>query len=114
MHVYTCHYHMSQQYSPNCYIMGVCLVQMDKASTVVDAVLYVQEFEMQSKKLKAEIAGLEASLAGPKICHQGQPEICKKNICQEPKTSPPIPWEILQLKIISWRITFRPHRNIIC
>lgn len=37
---------------------------MDKASIVADAVLYVQELQMLAKKLKAEIASLEASLTG--------------------------------------------------
>lgn len=37
---------------------------MDKASIIGDAVRYVQDLQMQAKKLKAEIAGLEASLAG--------------------------------------------------
>ncbi|KAJ4725009.1 transcription factor FER-LIKE IRON DEFICIENCY-INDUCED TRANSCRIPTION FACTOR [Melia azedarach] len=40
------------------------ITKMDKASIVGDAVLYVQELQMKAKKLKAEIAGLEASLAG--------------------------------------------------
>ena len=35
---------------------------MDKASIVGDAVLYVQQLQMQAKKLKAEIAGLESSM----------------------------------------------------
>lgn len=35
---------------------------MDKASIVGDAVSYVQELQMQAKKIKAEIEGLEASL----------------------------------------------------
>ena len=35
---------------------------MDKASIVGDAVAYVQELQSQAKKLKADIAGLEASL----------------------------------------------------
>lgn len=37
-------------------------MQMDKASIVGDALLYVQDMQMQAKKLKAEIAELEASL----------------------------------------------------
>lgn len=37
---------------------------MDKASIVGDSVLYVQDLQKQAKKLKAEIASLEASLAG--------------------------------------------------
>lgn len=39
-------------------------VQMDKASIVGDAVLYVQDLQMKAKKLKTEIADLEASLTG--------------------------------------------------
>ncbi|XP_030505624.2 transcription factor FER-LIKE IRON DEFICIENCY-INDUCED TRANSCRIPTION FACTOR [Cannabis sativa] len=38
------------------------ITKMDKASIVGDAVLYVQDLQTQSKKLKAEIASLEASL----------------------------------------------------
>ncbi|CAN8247225.1 unnamed protein product [Cochlearia groenlandica] len=38
------------------------ITKMDKASIVGDAVLYVQELQSQAKKLKADIAGLEASL----------------------------------------------------
>ncbi|KAJ4971539.1 hypothetical protein NE237_004638 [Protea cynaroides] len=38
------------------------ITKMDKASIVGDAVLYVQEMQMEAKKLKAEIAGLESSL----------------------------------------------------
>ncbi|KAG8371255.1 hypothetical protein BUALT_Bualt13G0068600 [Buddleja alternifolia] len=40
------------------------ITKMDKASIVGDAVLYVQDLQMQAKKLKSEIAGLESSLAG--------------------------------------------------
>lgn len=43
------------------------ITKMDKASIVGDAVLYVEDLQMQAKKLKADIANLEASLAG---CHQ--------------------------------------------
>ncbi|XP_062083561.1 transcription factor FER-LIKE IRON DEFICIENCY-INDUCED TRANSCRIPTION FACTOR-like [Humulus lupulus] len=39
------------------------ITKMDKASIVGDAVLYVQDLQTKSKKLKAEIASLEASLA---------------------------------------------------
>ncbi|KAF3512903.1 hypothetical protein F2Q69_00002417 [Brassica cretica] len=38
------------------------ITKMDKASIVGDAVAYVQELQSQAKKLKADIAGLEASL----------------------------------------------------
>lgn len=41
---------------------------MDKASIVGDAVLYVQELQRQTKKLKTEIASLESSsLAGESL-----------------------------------------------
>ncbi|XWS28671.1 hypothetical protein CRYUN_Cryun25bG0091100 [Craigia yunnanensis] len=40
------------------------ITKMDKASIIGDAVLYVQDLQIQAKKLKGEIAGLEASLAG--------------------------------------------------
>ncbi|WCJ41594.1 basic helix-loop-helix (bHLH) DNA-binding superfamily protein [Euphorbia peplus] len=38
------------------------ITKMDKASIIGDAVLYVQELQMQAKKLKSEILGLETSL----------------------------------------------------
>lgn len=37
------------------------MLQMDKASIVGDAVLYVQELQKQAKKLRSEIAGLDSS-----------------------------------------------------
>ncbi|KAJ7947886.1 FER-like iron deficiency-induced transcription factor [Quillaja saponaria] len=40
------------------------ITKMDKASIVGDAVLYVKDLQAQAKKLKAEIAGLEASVLG--------------------------------------------------
>ncbi|XP_052200638.1 transcription factor FER-LIKE IRON DEFICIENCY-INDUCED TRANSCRIPTION FACTOR-like [Diospyros lotus] len=40
------------------------ITKMDKASIVGDAVLHVQELQMQANKLRAEIAELESSLAG--------------------------------------------------
>lgn len=44
-------------------------MQMDKASIIGDAVLYVEEMQMQAKKLKAEISDLEAPLDGPRKLH---------------------------------------------
>ncbi|XP_061345430.1 transcription factor FER-LIKE IRON DEFICIENCY-INDUCED TRANSCRIPTION FACTOR [Gastrolobium bilobum] len=38
------------------------ITKMDKASIIGDAVSYVHELQAQAKKLKAEVAGLEASL----------------------------------------------------
>lgn len=50
---------------------------MDKASIVGDAVLYVQDLQSKAKKLKSEIAGLEASLVGSER-YQGSMESPKK------------------------------------
>lgn len=50
---------------------------MDKASIVGDAVLYVQNLQTQAKKLKAEIASLEASLEEAER-YQGSTENSKK------------------------------------
>ncbi|KAA8550310.1 hypothetical protein F0562_001994 [Nyssa sinensis] len=52
--------------------------KMDKASIVGDAVLYVQELQMQAKKLKAEIAELESPLLGVKRYQGRQVENPKK------------------------------------
>ncbi|KAL8515892.1 hypothetical protein ACS0TY_014551 [Phlomoides rotata] len=40
------------------------ITKMDKASIIGDAVLYVQDLQLQAKKLKSEIAGLESSFTG--------------------------------------------------
>ncbi|GMJ10774.1 FER-like regulator of iron uptake, FER-LIKE IRON DEFICIENCY INDUCED TRANSCRIPTION FACTOR [Hibiscus trionum] len=40
------------------------ITKMDKASIIGDAVLYVQDLQMKARKLEAEIADLEASMAG--------------------------------------------------
>ncbi|KAF3453968.1 hypothetical protein FNV43_RR04410 [Rhamnella rubrinervis] len=49
------------------------ITKMDKASIVGDAVVYLEDLQMQSKKLKAEIAELEASLSRAER-HQGSKE----------------------------------------
>ncbi|RVW54206.1 Transcription factor FER-like IRON DEFICIENCY-INDUCED TRANSCRIPTION FACTOR [Vitis vinifera] len=54
------------------------ITKMDKASIVGDAVLYVQQLQMQAKKLKAEIAGLESSLVLGAERYNGLVEIPKK------------------------------------
>lgn len=43
---------------------------MDKASIVGDAVLYVEGLQMQAKKLRAEIAGLESGEEHKTATHQ--------------------------------------------
>jgi hypothetical protein len=50
---------------------------MDKASIIGDAVSYMCELQSQAKKLKAEVAGLETSLAMSKT-YQGSIENNKK------------------------------------
>lgn len=58
---------------------------MDKASIIGDAVLYVQELQMQAKKLKAEIADLESLLNRPNNCPGGSFQNAKKmNIIPNP------------------------------
>ncbi|KAK8683408.1 hypothetical protein V6N13_039469 [Hibiscus sabdariffa] len=47
------------------------ITKMDKASIIGDAVLYVQDLQMKAKKLEAEIAGLEASMARNKRYQEG-------------------------------------------
>ncbi|MBA0712951.1 hypothetical protein Golax_012018 [Gossypium laxum] len=54
---------MGANFSLLAMLINLCL-QMDKKSIIGDAVLYVQDLQMQAKKLKAEIAGLEALMAG--------------------------------------------------
>ncbi|KAK4779515.1 hypothetical protein SAY87_015621 [Trapa incisa] len=76
------------------------ITKMDKASIVGDAVLYVQDLQMQAKKLKVEIAGLEATLAGSQMYHQRQPGNASKKIHQSPNTtSPAAPRKILQMDV---------------
>ncbi|POO01125.1 Basic helix-loop-helix transcription factor [Trema orientale] len=53
------------------------ITKMDKASIVGDAVLYVQDLQTQAKKIKAEIASLEASLEEAER-YQGSTENSKK------------------------------------
>ncbi|GAU41249.1 hypothetical protein TSUD_97840, partial [Trifolium subterraneum] len=53
------------------------ITKMDKASIIGDAVSYMHELQSQAKKLKAEVAGLESSLAMSKT-YQGSIENQKK------------------------------------
>ncbi|KAK9153869.1 hypothetical protein Sjap_001349 [Stephania japonica] len=54
------------------------ITKMDKASIIGDAVLYVQQLQVQARNLKAEIAGLESSLKRGAARFQGGGENPKK------------------------------------
>ncbi|XP_057484655.1 transcription factor FER-LIKE IRON DEFICIENCY-INDUCED TRANSCRIPTION FACTOR [Actinidia eriantha] len=73
------------------------ITKMDKASIVGDAVLYVQDLQMQAKKLKSEIAGLESSLVGGGRNQQGTVENRKNT--QFTPTHLPIFKTIMQMDI---------------
>ncbi|KAL5832774.1 hypothetical protein ACOSQ3_016448 [Xanthoceras sorbifolium] len=64
------------------------ITKMDKASIVGDAVLYVQELQRQAKKLKTEIAGLEASMEAGSERYQESTE--NKNQVSPPISNQPI------------------------
>ena len=68
---------------------------MDKASIIGDAVLYVQDLQIQAKKLKAEVAGLEASLAGSEKYQEPIDKPVKIRVAQN---NHPICKKILQVK----------------
>ncbi|XWS74002.1 hypothetical protein CRYUN_Cryun02cG0178100 [Craigia yunnanensis] len=72
------------------------ITKMDKASIIGDSVLYVQDLLMQSKKLKAEIAGLEASLAGSESYQESIDNPVKIQVAQNIH---PICKKILQLNM---------------
>ncbi|KAL5763938.1 hypothetical protein ACOSQ2_016532 [Xanthoceras sorbifolium] len=64
------------------------ITKMDKASIVGDAVLYVQELQRQAKKLKTEIAALEASMEAGSERYQESTE--NKNQVSPPISNQPI------------------------
>ncbi|KAG2327424.1 hypothetical protein Bca4012_036421 [Brassica carinata] len=68
------------------------ITKMDKASIVGDAVAYVQEMQSQAKKLKADIAGLEASLTSTGGYQEPAPGAQKIN--------PPVSKKIIQMDVI--------------
>ncbi|XWS71558.1 hypothetical protein CRYUN_Cryun03dG0148100 [Craigia yunnanensis] len=72
------------------------ITKMDKASIIGDAVLYVQDLQMQAKKLKAEVAGLEASLAGSERYQESIDNPVKIQVARK---SHPICKKILQLNM---------------
>ena len=69
-------------------------MQMDKASIVGDAVLYVKELQVQAKKLKAEISVLESSINETQTSHRGQNH---KKIVQTSHSGQFLPCKIIQV-----------------
>lgn len=58
---------------------------MDKASIIADAVLYVQELQMQAKKLNAEITNLESTTTRTDKYEEGSFQGVKKtNFTNQP------------------------------
>lgn len=76
-------------------------VQMDKASIVGDALHYVQDLQMQAKKLKYEIADLEGSVVGQERS-QGFINNVNPRKTQFPNNSQLISKEIIQVQINQW------------
>ncbi|KFK32340.1 hypothetical protein AALP_AA6G228900 [Arabis alpina] len=74
------------------------ITKMDKASIVGDAVLYVQELQSQAKKLKADIAGLEASLNSTGGYEELAPDAHKTQPFRG--ISPPLSKKIIQMDVI--------------
>lgn len=68
---------------------------MDKASIVGDAVLYVQELQSQAKKLKADIAGLGASLNSTGVYEEQAPDAHKSQPFRG--LNPPVSKKIIQV-----------------
>ncbi|VVB01564.1 unnamed protein product [Arabis nemorensis] len=74
------------------------ITKMDKASIVGDAVLYVQELQSQAKKLKADIAGLEASLNSTGGYEELAPDAHKSQPFRG--INPPVSKKIIQMDVI--------------
>ncbi|KAH7561124.1 hypothetical protein JRO89_XS10G0177200 [Xanthoceras sorbifolium] len=75
------------------------ITKMDKASIVGDAVLYVQNLQTKAKKLKAEIASLEASLAANSERHQESTQNYSKRNQVPRRVNLPISKEIMQMDV---------------
>ncbi|XP_033130881.1 transcription factor FER-LIKE IRON DEFICIENCY-INDUCED TRANSCRIPTION FACTOR isoform X1 [Brassica rapa] len=74
------------------------ITKMDKASIVGDAVAYVQELQSQAKKLKADIAGLEASLTSTEGYQEPAPVAQKSHTFR--CINPPVSKKISQMDVI--------------
>ncbi|KAF3582989.1 hypothetical protein DY000_02030409 [Brassica cretica] len=74
------------------------ITKMDKASIVGDAVAYVQELQSQAKKLKADIAGLEASLTSTGGYQKPAPVAQKSHTFR--CINPPVSKKINQMDVI--------------
>lgn len=75
---------------------GYVYMQMDKASIVGDAVLYIEGMQKQAKKLEAEIVDLEASLSTAER-HQGSKENPKRCINADAKADHLVSKTIIQV-----------------
>ncbi|EOA27514.1 hypothetical protein CARUB_v10023654mg [Capsella rubella] len=74
------------------------ITKMDKASIVGDAVLYVQELQSQAKKLKSDIAGLEASLNS--TGGYQEPALDAQKTQPFRSINPPVSKQIIQMDVI--------------
>jgi len=70
---------------------------MDKASIIGDAVAYVHDLQAQARKLKAEVAGLEASLL---VSENYQGSINNPKNVQAARNTHPICKKIMQVGLI--------------
>ncbi|GLT45462.1 hypothetical protein SLA2020_192910 [Shorea laevis] len=72
------------------------ITKMDKASIIGDAVRYVQDLQLQARKLKAEIAGLEASLS---VSERYQESMDTPKNIQFAKNRQPVCKKIMQMDV---------------
>jgi len=84
---------------------------MDKASIIGDAVSYVHDLQAQARKLKAEVAGLEASLLVSEN-YQGSINNPKNVQVMARNISHPNCKKIMQVSLIKLRSSCQ-HRKLI-
>ncbi|KAL9322730.1 hypothetical protein ACSQ67_010783 [Phaseolus vulgaris] len=73
------------------------ITKMDKASIIGDAVAYVHDLQAQARKLKAEVAGLEASLL---VSENYQGSINNPKNVQAARNTHPICKKIMQVEML--------------